>query len=123
LRDVEVVLTRRISDLIVMARSANGDAVTDFKVVMFATDRERWYAASRFLAYEATVRDGAVSVTGLPAGEYYMATIDGRSRIGKAEALEDSAFLESLIADATKVTLVEGEHRALSVRLIDREAR
>jgi hypothetical protein len=120
LREVEVVLTRRISDLIVVARSANGDVVTDFKVVVFATDRTRWYAASRFLAYEATLRDGTVRVSGLPPGEYYVATIDGRSRIGKAEALEDSAFLESLVADATKVTLAEGEHRAVSVRLLDR---
>src|SRR5260221_9182383 len=118
--EVEVVVSRRISDLIVVARSANGDVVTDFKVVVFATDRTRWYAASRFLAYEATLRDGTVRVSGLPPGEYYVATIDGRSRIGKAEALEDSAFLESLVADATKVTLAEGEHRAVSVRLLDR---
>jgi hypothetical protein len=114
------VLTRRISELTVVAHAANGDASHDVKVIAFATDRTRRFAGSRFLAFEAGVHDGAVSVRGLPAGDYYVVAIDGRSRIGKPEALEDSAFLESLVGDATKVTLVEGEHRPVSVKVLDR---
>jgi hypothetical protein len=119
LRDVEVVLTNRVTELTAVSRSGNGSGVPpDFNVVVFPTDRARWYAGSRFLAYGVANRDGAVSVRGLPPGEYYLAAIDGRAGVGEAEALEDGGVLESLVAG--RVTLTEGERRSVSVKVIDR---
>ena len=41
------------------------------QVMVFATDRAQWYAASRFMRKVAADAVGAFSVTGLPFGSYY----------------------------------------------------
>ena len=79
-------------------------------------DRERWYPASRFFRSGATGADGTATITGLPAGGYYAASVTAPPADGW-EALQDPAFLESLVPRATMVILGEAEQRTLSLRV------
>lgn len=118
LRDVEVVLTHRVSTLTVVDDGAKGGAADDFRVIVFAAEAARRYAGSRYVALGVPGRDGIVSLRGLPPGEYYVAAI-GRNALPERPALEGDV-LESLVASAARVTLTEGGRRSVSVNVIGR---
>ena len=118
LQDVEVVLTRQTTSLIVAAIDKAGGAA-DFRMVAFAVEPDRRYPGSRFMAVGVPDRAASARVRGLPAGEYYVVAIDRRV-LDDTKALDDGEFLESLVGGATRVTLTDGESRAVSVKVIDR---
>ena len=119
LRDVEVVLTSRVNTLTAVARDTNGGTPSDFRVVAFAIDRARRYAGSRFVAVGAPRRDAAVSLRGLPPGEYYVTALDRRV-LDETAAIDDAEFLESLVAGATRVTLSDGRPATLTLSVVSR---
>lgn len=57
--------------------------------------------------------DGRYRITGLPAGDYYLAAIVDFDPV----QLGDPSFLESLIALSAKFTLSEGERKVQDLRL------
>jgi hypothetical protein len=94
--------------------------VGDYSVVVFSTDRSKWFATSRFLRLARPTQDGSFEVTGLPPGEYWIAAtdpMDGNEVSGdwlKPETLERLSFR------ATRVTLTERERFMTVLRLISR---
>ena len=116
LTDVEVVMTDRVTEL--------GGAITDNRArpvpgatfVVFSTDRDRWYPASRYLRHAVTGPDGAFTVAGLPAGSYH-ASVVTRIPTGGEDAWQDPQFLESLVLSASTVTVVDGQRARLTLRL------
>ena len=96
---------------------ARGTAYTDSVVAAFATDRTRWYDRSRFLAHATPDRDARFTLRGLAPGEYYVAAIDRPQAADVESELTNPEFLESLVADATRVVLVEGRTASLTLRL------
>jgi hypothetical protein len=119
LRDVEVVLTTRVTTLHVTARDADGQSAAGYRAIVFPPDRARQYPGSRFVSVGVPGPDGTISISGLPPGEYYVAAIGRRSTIGVV-AMELADLLESLVADAVRFTLTEGESRSVSVTTINR---
>lgn len=85
------------------------------QVVLFSTDRDRWYQTSRFLRTAAADADGMATLTGIPFGSYYVAAVP-RPPDGGADAWQDPSFLVSLAGGATSATIREGEKLALTVR-------
>ena len=118
LRDVEVVLTNRVGALTVMVTEAKNGA-PDYRVMAFAADRTRRYAGSRFTAVGVPGRDGSTTLHGLPPAEYYVVAL-ARRVLDETTAVDDAEFLESLVADATRVTLTDGPPATLSVKLVSR---
>src|SRR5437762_9842332 len=49
LSDVQVVLTNRLIELSGTVANARGENVSEYALLVFSSDRERWYAGSRFL--------------------------------------------------------------------------
>src|SRR6266536_3760212 len=62
LSDVEVVMTDRVSQVNGAIQDDRGRGVSGARVVIFATDRERWYQASRYLQIAAAQTDGAFTI-------------------------------------------------------------
>jgi hypothetical protein len=116
IRGLEVVLTSRGGELSGRLTDSRGQLMTDYTAVVFATDRERWFPASRFLKQAKPGQDGAFSVRGLPEGEYFVAAVD---RL-RPDEWQDPDFLESILSSATQVTLREGQTLSVSPKLIAR---
>lgn len=114
--DLEMVLTDRGSELSGRVLDERGRPVLDCTVVVFAQDRRLWTQASRFLTVAKPERDRSFSTRGLPAGEYFVAAVD---RMLDGE-WQDTDFLESLVPDATRISLIEAEKISVSPRLIVR---
>lgn len=120
LRDVEVVITSRESDIGGRVVDERDRAFSDAVVVAFAADRGRWYPHSRYLAHTVPESDGSFTLRALAPGDYYVAAIDRRTGAVENGDLDDPEFLEGLIANATKATLRDGEHTSPSLRLMVR---
>jgi hypothetical protein len=83
---------------------------------VFATDRDRWYPASRFLRAALAGSDGTFSLTGLPFESYYAVVVRSVPSDGD-EAWQDPQFLTSLIPRASAVTLGAAQKGPLNLRL------
>jgi protocatechuate 3,4-dioxygenase beta subunit len=114
LRDVEVVLTKRLTTLSVTAQNVSEQS--DFRIVAFAADAAKRYPGSRFVTVGVPDRDATAPLRGLPPGDYYVAAADRRVFDEAGESGGD--LFESLVAGATKITLTEGEARSVSVSVI-----
>ncbi len=118
--DVEVVLTNRAAGVIGRVTNAHGDAATDYTVIVFATDGDRWYQGSRFLRFTRAKTDGTFAIANLPPSEYYVAAVD---RVQANEGFgewQDPAFLESIVAQANRITVNDEQSVAVTPRLIER---
>jgi hypothetical protein len=85
----------------------------DYAVVVFPVDRGLWTVPRRLSGVVKLDADGRFIVTGLPAGQYFLAALTDPD----PAQLEDRAYLELLAAAAIEVVLGEGERRVQDVRL------
>lgn len=115
LRDVEVVLTRAGAEIAGTVLDANGAPALDASVIVFPMDNSQWYPDSRFLKMVAQ-RNGAFDVTGLPAGDYYVAAVNRLT----GDEWQDRALLEQLSSEAAHVFATEGQKVTASPKLIVR---
>jgi Carboxypeptidase regulatory-like domain len=115
LGDVEVVLTDVVNELGGTIGNEVGDPLPGSFVVVFPTDRTRWYAASRFLRTAAAGAGGAFSIAGLPFGTYYAAAVPQLPPDGP-DAWQDPEYLNALRRRATTVTVRDGEKQAIRLR-------
>jgi Carboxypeptidase regulatory-like domain len=99
---------------------ATSAPVSSYTVIVFPTDRNKWSVTPRLLRLARPTQDGSFEVTGLPAGEYWVAATDpveGTDASGdwlKPETLEHLSFR------ATRVTLTEKQRVMTVLRLIRR---
>jgi hypothetical protein len=119
LTDVEVVLTDRVSELKGSIVDDRARPAPGASLIMFSTDRDRWYSASRFLRKTRAGPDGMFMISGLPFGSYYAAAVAQLPAEGE-DAWQDAAFLESLMPRASAVTLGDGQQPFLNLRLFSR---
>jgi hypothetical protein len=103
--EVALTLTNRPSELAGSLRDATGGAAPDYFIIVFSADRTHWTASSRRLLQTRPANDGAFTLKGLPAGDYYIAAL---TDVEPDEWLSP-AFLESVVGAAVKVTIVDGQ--------------
>ena len=120
LRDVEIVLSNRVTQLDVSPRGVASRTDGVRIAVAFPTDRARWYPHSRFVAVAPAGPDKPPRLRGLPPGSYYVAVVAVGGGTDGPGPIDGEAFFESLVAGATRVTLTEGEHRSVGVDVIVR---
>jgi hypothetical protein len=113
---VEVVLTDRVSQLIGTIRDDKGRPAPAASLIVFSTDHDQWYPASRFVRKAAAAADGAFALPGLPSGTYYAAAVARLPPEGD-DAWQDPEFLDALIPRASTVTIAEGQQLSLNVRV------
>jgi carboxypeptidase family protein len=111
--DIEVELTNRVTDLSGLVTNGRGAAVKDYSVVVFAQDRDKWTANSRYLRTGRPDQDGRFKITGLPPGEYHIVAID---YVDPNEWTEPD-YLERVRSKATSVTIGEGETKSVDLRI------
>lgn len=116
LSDVEVVLTDRLTTVSGTIVDDHGRAAPAAKVVVFSPDRDRWYPTSRYLRVASAAADGAIALTGLPAGNYYAAAVAALPPDGD-DAWQDPAYLQSLVGRASAFALGEGQAHLLALKL------
>jgi hypothetical protein len=116
--DVDVVLTDRVTRIAGRVRDRSGRPAAGATVVVFAPTRDRWYARSRHLRAALTDAEGTFAVEGLPAGSYYAAAV-AAVPAGGADAWRDPAFLDSLVAPSTSVSVGDGGRAEVSLSVIE----
>jgi hypothetical protein len=116
LSDVEITLTDRINVLNGTVGDNRALSAPGSHVLVFSTDRARWYESSRFLRHARVDADGRFSVVGLPFGIYHAAALARLPAEGE-NAWQDPDFLTTIAQRASTVALGEGETRALNLRL------
>jgi protocatechuate 3,4-dioxygenase beta subunit len=116
LSDVEVVLTDRINTVTGTIVDDHGRAAPTATVVVFSPDRDRWYPGSRYLRVASAGADGAILLTGLPAGSYYAAAVPALPPDGD-DAWQDPGYLQSLVGRASAFALGEGQSHSLRLKL------
>jgi hypothetical protein len=117
LDDVEVVLTRQVSTLSGQLTDSRGQPAGGY-VVAFSSDRSHWGVSSRFVRLARAAADGAFSMRGLPAGDYYVLAVD-RLLEGIGE-WQDPDLLESLAPSAVRTSVPEGQQVVVTPRIVTR---
>jgi protocatechuate 3,4-dioxygenase beta subunit len=115
LEDVEVILTDRVSEVVGRVADERGRAVSTAAVIVFSTDRNRWYPASRFMRTTTTTVDGAFRISGLPAGSYFVAAV--LTTPSGDDAWGDPAFLDTLRPRATVLSLSDDQAQSVTLRV------
>jgi hypothetical protein len=118
--DVEVVVSAAGATINGSATDERGGPASEYSVIVFPTQRDKWYTASRFLKLGRPMQDGTFRVEGLPPGDYWFAAVDRVEAAGASGEWQDPAVLESLVPRANRVTLGEGESHAAVLRVIRR---
>jgi hypothetical protein len=111
---LELIVTNRVAEPTLRVLDEEGRAITSCQVIAIPADPARWRLALGFVA--ATPAPGALIKLGpmLP-GEYIVAAI----RLDEGAVLfDDPARVDALAAIGRRVTLGEGDHRTLDVRLV-----
>ena len=111
-----VTLSQHVTEVTGTVQTSKGEALTDYVVLLFATDVARWGVRSRFVEVARPDLAGKFSVVGLPAGSYHAVAIE-YLELGEQQ---DIALLERLQSRAIKVTLSLGEKKAVALELSSR---
>jgi hypothetical protein len=82
-------------------------------VFAFSTDPSQWNTGSRRIAAVRTSEAGAYSITGLPAGEYYLCALTELDTTLQNEP----SYLEQFVSASTRITLGEGEKKTQNLRI------
>jgi protocatechuate 3,4-dioxygenase beta subunit len=117
LRDVEVLLTDRISELAGTVTTDRREPAAGATVLLFATDRSRWYPSSRFLRAAIAGTGDVFLMRGLPFGTYYIAAV-GRLPDEGPDAWQDPDFLNRLLTRASTITVRDDQKQTVDLRLV-----
>lgn len=110
---IELELTNKLTTISGLVKNSRGEVSKDYTTIVFAQDKAKWTAGSRYQSAGRPDQDGRFKISGLPEGEYYIIAVD-RLENGQSS---DPDFLESVRTRATSLSLREGETRTLDLRL------
>jgi hypothetical protein len=108
LKNVVVTFTDRPTKLTGLAHTKDGSADPDALVVVFPTDPAGWTdfgLAPRRLRSARPLKNGTYTITGLPAGDYYVAAISE----DQISSWENPDVLAELSRLATHVSIADGD--------------
>jgi carboxypeptidase family protein len=113
IRNVTLTFTDKVTEINGSITDAQSHAVTEYTVLAFSTDASVWRAQSRQIMTARTDQTGMFKIRGLPAGEYYVVTVD------PAEQGEwfEPAYLDQHRAGASRVTLSDGDVKTQDFRI------
>jgi hypothetical protein len=110
---ITLTFTDRLTEIDGSVTDDQNVPVTEFTVLAFSTDASLWRAQSRQIMTARPDQTGMFKIRGLPAGEYYLATVDPSEQ---GEWFEP-AYLEQHRQGATRVTLADGDVKTQNFRV------
>ena len=110
---VVVTFTDRPTTLSGTVRDGAGRPTPNFPILVYSTDRASWFPGSRRIQEAHVATDGRFTITGLPAGEYYVAALTDLN----ANERFDPSFLESILAASLRIRLGDGEKKVQDLKL------
>ncbi len=113
LERVELTLTDKTNEINGTLTTDAGTAVTEYTVLAFSTDSTFWQPQSRHIATARPDQTGHFRIRGLPAGGYYLATVDPAQQ---GEWYEP-AYLEEHRIGAASVTLGDGDTKTQDFKI------
>jgi hypothetical protein len=102
---VTATLSDRPAELFGTVVDAAGRPTPEYSIIVFSTDRATWLTNARRTRAMRLTSAGTFSMTGLPAGEYFLCAATDY----EPSDLGDPAFLAELAAASVRVTLSAGE--------------
>ena len=108
-----LTLTDRVTKVSGTLLNGPGKGTPDYAIVAFPTNRALWTRGSRRIKASRTATNGTFVITGLPAGEYYLAAVTDYDQL----ELFDSSFLGDLVAGARTIALADGESKTQDFRI------
>jgi hypothetical protein len=97
--------------------SGSGGPAGGSAVLVFSTDREKWFATSSYLKRAQASSDGSFRIDGLPPGGYYVAAVTLNNESVNSGNWQEIEALNALTSSALRVTLGEGESYVTELRL------
>ena len=113
LERVEVVLTDQTNEINGTLTNDQGVPITEYTVLAFSTDSTFWQPQSRHIATARPDQTGHFRIRGLPAGGYYVTTVDPAQQ---GEWYEP-AYLEEHRLGAARVTLGDGDTKTQDFKI------
>ena len=116
LNDVNVVFTSKQTEIDGTVTDERGNPITDFTVLAFPSDPLLWRPLARQIMTARPDQNGKFQIRGLPAGAYYLATVD------PAEQGEwfEPAFLDQQRIAAARLILGDGDTKTHDFRISTR---
>ena len=111
--DVEIELTDKLTHVVGQVTNGRRQLVTDYWVLVFPQDRDRWKPGLRYIQSGRPDQNGRFRISGLPPGDYDLVALD---RLDDAVA-RDPEFLERVRTAASSFTIIEGETKTFDLRL------
>jgi len=112
-REVEIVLTNQVSQVVGRVTDRDARPVSNYTVVVFPEDVNRWRPSSRLVRGVRPDQDGLYRITELPPAAYRAVAVDSLP----FNAWTDPKVLELLWSSSVPFRLGEGEQRTVNLRL------
>jgi len=105
LERIEISFTDKTNEINGVLTTEQGTPITEYTVLAFSSDSTFWQPQSRHIAVGRPDQTGHFKIRGLPAGGYYLATVDPAQQ----GEWYDPAYLETHRLGAARVTLGDGD--------------
>jgi hypothetical protein len=103
--NVTIVFTDQMNEVNGTIATETGTPMSEYTVLAFPTDASLWRPLARQIMTTRPDQTGAYKIRGLPAGQYYIVTVD------PSEQGEwfDPTYLDEHRAGAARITLADGD--------------
>jgi protocatechuate 3,4-dioxygenase beta subunit len=119
--DATVVMAPGAATLAGRVTDDAGRPVDDYRVVVFSTDRQRWFGRSPYVRITGGPEiDGGFTLRDLAPGDYWAVALDSVEGDMSAGEWQNPDFLASVMTDATRLTLGQGQRATTELRLARR---
>jgi hypothetical protein len=112
-----ILLTDRVSEINGKVTTEKGEPTREYTVVVFPDDSSKWTYPSRYVRAARADQEGLFKIRGLPPDDRYLAVAVDYLEEGEGG---DPHFLEQMKDRATRISLGEGEVKALDLKLTTR---
>ena len=111
--NVVITFTDKTTEVSGTLARTNGTPVTEYTVLAFSTDPAFWQPQSRHIATARPDQTGKYRIRGLPAGSYYMTTVDPAEQ---GEWFEPT-YLDAHRIGAARIAIAEGDVKTQDFRI------
>ena len=112
--DLQIIFSRKTTDLSGLVTDDRGRPVLDASVVIFPVSKDLWTYSSRYMRTARPDTNGKSSFKSLPPHEDYMVIAVQNLESGQGA---DPDFLTRALEEAKKISLNEGETKAFDIKL------